>query len=456
MRRIGYQVIDWLVDREGELGPGPVADLHGLDELLSEVDEPLPETPLPAADSLDFLRRKVIPQMTRVNHPGFHAYIPAPGSFYGAVGAFIGASLNPFLGSSLGGATFAALELVTLRWIAEAVGYSGDAAGIFTSGGSMANLGALAAARATTDDRQSAVIFVSDQGHASMEKAASVLGFSPGQIERLPTADDFRLIPDVVQERIRSVRADGRMPLFVSANAGTTNTGAIDPLPDLADICAAEDVWFHVDGAYGGFAAITDRGRARLAGMDRADSLTLDPHKWLYAPMGSGCLLVNRPGALERAFAAHGDYLKDVSAEEVNFFDRGPELSRRARALPVWMLMRTVGLAALRREIDADLDLAALAEDLIAAEPRFEFIDRGLSIITFRLRPASGESEDQRAEREQELVRRLLRGEDALVSGTTLQGRSALRFVVLNHRTDEARVRQSIETVAAAARAGLP
>ena len=206
MRAIGYELVDWIVDRAAELQTSPVADLDELDVLLAEVDEAVPELPSSVADSLDFLSERVVPHMTRTNHPGFHAYIPAPGSFYGALGSFIGAMLNPFAGSSLGGATFSALELVTMRWIAEAIGYPSAAAGIFTSGGSMANLGALAAARATREDWKSSVVFVSEQGHASMEKAAGVLGFAPDQIERLPTADDFRLIPSTVGERIRAVR----------------------------------------------------------------------------------------------------------------------------------------------------------------------------------------------------------------------------------------------------------
>jgi glutamate/tyrosine decarboxylase-like PLP-dependent enzyme len=453
MRAIGYRVVDWLVDDLARLSTVPVANLDSLDSLLRSFDAPLPQEPTPVEDSLDVLGRVALPHMTRVNHPRFHAYIPAPGSFHGALGTFLAAGLNPFLGSSLGGASFAALELLTLRWIAEAVGYPRDAEGIFTSGGSMANLGALAAARATCDTWRSAKVFVSEQGHASMEKAALVLGFDPGQIERIATDKTFRLQPEVVLERFRAARAAGLQPLFLSANAGSTNTGSVDPLDRLADVCAAEGVWFHVDAAYGGFAALTARGRALLAGMEHADSLTLDPHKWLYTPIGCGCLLVNRPGGLERAFSAHGDYLKDVATAEVNFFDRGPELSRPARALAVWLLMRSVGVEALRREIDADLDLAVVAEELLDAEPHFEVVHRSLSIVTFRLRAGVGETEERRAAREEALVQHLLRGGDALVSGTTLHGRSALRFVVLNHHTDEAEVRRSVAVLRLAAEA---
>ncbi len=452
MRELGYAVVDWLVAQAAALDAAPVANLAALDVLAADVEEQLPAHPSSLTNTLEFLEQRILPRMTRTNHPRFHAYVPGPGSYYGSLGAFIAAALNPFAGSSLGGASFAALELLTLRWVAETVGYPVTAEGIFTSGGSMANLGALAAARATLDDPSTAVVYVSDQGHTSMDKAATVLGFRSDQIVRLATNASFQVEPATVIDRCRMDRARGRRPLFLSANAGTTNTGTVDPLDALADVCETEGVWFHVDAAYGGFAALTERGRASLRGMERADSVTLDPHKWLYTPFGCGCVLVNRPGSLDRAFAAHGDYLKDVAQTEVNFFDRGPELTRPARALPVWMLMRSVGVDALRRQIDADLDLAELAERLLREEPDFEVVHRGLSIVTFRLVARRDESEEGRAAREERLVQTLLEGGDVLVSGTSLGGRSALRFVVLNHRTGEAEIRRSVAALRGAVR----
>lgn len=452
MRELGHAVVDWLVEQAATLDAAPVANLASLDVLAADVEEPLPHAPRPLTETLEFIDRRILPRMTRTNHPRFHAYVPGPGSFYGSLGAFIAAALNPFAGSSLGGASFAAVELLTLRWVAEAIGFPAGAEGIFTSGGSMANLGALAAARAGLPDASTTVVYVSDQGHTSMDKAATVLGFRPDQIVRLAADSSFRLQADTVREQCRIDRAHGRRPFFLSANAGTTNTGTVDPLDALADVCEDEGLWFHVDAAYGGFAALTERGRTLLRGMERADSVTLDPHKWLYIPFGCGCLLVNRPGSLDRAFAAHGDYLKDVAQTEVNFFDRGPELTRPARALPVWMLMRSVGVDGLRRQIDADLDLAELAERLLAAEPAFEVVQRGLSIVTFRLTRGHGESEQARAAREEALVQALLTGGDVLVSGTTLAGRSALRFVVLNHRTDAAQIWRSVAALREAAK----
>ena len=240
MRELGYAVVDWLVDQAALLDDAPVANLASLDVLAAEVEQPLPREPIPLAETLEFVDNRILPRMTRTNHPRFHAYVPGPGSYYGSLGVFIAAALNPFAGSSLGGASFAAVELLTLRWVAEAIGYPVDAEGIFTSGGSMANLGALAAARATLPDPSTAVVYVSDQGHTSMDKAANVLGFRRDQVVRIAADPSFLLHPDAVREQCRIDRMNGRHPFFLSANAGTTNTGTVDPLDPLAVVCEDE------------------------------------------------------------------------------------------------------------------------------------------------------------------------------------------------------------------------
>lgn len=453
MRRLGYATVDFLVDHLEGLRERPVADLRPLDELRAQLREPLPSGPRSLEDALSHLKAHVIPYMTHVAHPRFHGYIPCPGSFHGALGAFLAGGLNAFVGSSLGGASMAALELETLEWVARAVGAPDLRSGIFTSGGSLANLGALAAALAECRGAaQDVRIYVSDQGHGSMSKAARILGLPADAVRVIPTGDDLRLDPAVLERAVRGDMGAGARPAFVCANAGTTNSGVIDPLTDLADLCAQHQIWFHVDGAYGGFAAVSPGLRPRFEGMERADSLTLDPHKWFYTPMGHGCLLVRRREALHAAFSVEGTYLKDVDPSEVNFFDYGPEMSRPARALPVWLLMRTFGLDRLAREIERDVELARLAENLIDECAELEVVSRHLSIVVFRLVERRGESEAERAQRERKLVQELTRGGDALVSGTDLGGRSALRMVVMNHRTTEDDVRRSVGTVAARSR----
>ncbi|NNE43350.1 MAG: aminotransferase class V-fold PLP-dependent enzyme [Gemmatimonadetes bacterium] len=454
MRRLAHLAVDGVVDYLAGLGDQAVAAPGSAREFGDLVNEELPEEGRGVEDGVHFFFGRVVPRMTRVNHPRFHAYIPCPSSFPGTVGEILAAGANPFVGSWLGGATVAALELQVLRWIARLVGYPEDAAGILTSGGSGANLIALAAARARFDAAaatsvlQSGRIYLSGEGHASVDKAALVLGFPPEALRHVPVDADYHMRMDALAEMIAADRAAGHQPFFVSANAGTVNTGSVDPLPEIADLCAAEGLWFHVDGAYGGFAAIADEGRRRLAGMERADSLTLDPHKWLFAPMGTGCALVRDTASLEAAFSSHGDYLRDLPQDEVNFLDRGPELSRPGRVLGVWMVIRAAGRRELAYQVEEDLRLARLAADLLVEDPRFELVHRPeLSIVVFRSRQRGEEAEADRAARDQALMNATLRDGTLMVSTTNLDGRSAVRMVVMNHRTTEADVRRSVERI---------
>ncbi|MDP6442891.1 MAG: aminotransferase class V-fold PLP-dependent enzyme [Pirellulaceae bacterium] len=446
MRQFGYALVDRLVDHLTTMSDQPVARRGTGADFSALVDEPLPAGAASLDDCLGFFFDRVAPGMTRVAHPRFHAYIPCPSSFAGMVGEMLAAGTNPFVGTWLGGATVSALELTVLRWLGEMLGYDPAAGGILTSGGSMANLIAIASARARygPEVMQRGVIYLSREGHASVNKAARILGFQQAAIRTVGVDDDFRMDLEQLAGAVRTDRSNGALPFFVSANAGTTNSGAIDPLSDIADHCVAEDLWFHVDGAYGGFAALTPEGRELLDGMERADSLTLDPHKWLYCPMGVGCVLVREKRNLEAAFSADGHYLRDLPVDEVNFMDRGPELSRPGRALSVWMVIRSAGRDMLSTQIAEDMRLARLAADLLGEDDRLEVRGVGLSVVTFchRLRP--GESEAERAERDDALMEATLLEGELMLSTTLLGGRNTLRLVVMNHRTTEAELRRTI------------
>ncbi|MFN8178261.1 MAG: aminotransferase class V-fold PLP-dependent enzyme [bacterium] len=450
MRRLGYRAVDRLVEHLSTLGEQRVARRGDAAAFAALVDEALPEEGHGLEESIAFFFERVVPAMTRVNHPRFHAYIPAPSSFAGALGAVLAAGTNPFVGTWLGGATLSSLELTVLRWIAQLVGYPENAGGLLTSGGSMANLSALAAARARAgrESLVSGTIYVSEEGHASMDKAAALLGYPEEAVRRVPVDERLRMQAGALSRLVREDRAAGKLPFFACANAGTTNTGAVDPLAEIAEICRTEKAWFHVDGAYGGFAALTEGGRRLLAGLAEADSLTLDPHKWLYAPMGVGCVLVRDASALVAAFAAHGHYLQDLPADEVNFLDRGPELSRPARVLPVWMLLRALGRRAIAAQIEADLRLARLAAEQLAADARLELVDPPqLSVVAFRHRARAGESEASRAARDLALMEATLADGTLMLSTTVTGGRTALRLVVMNHRTTEDDVRRSVTRI---------
>ena len=305
----------------------------------------------------------------------------------------------------------------------------------------------MAAARAKYGHQtlDNGVLYVSAEAHHSLGKAARVLGYRDEQVVSVPVDEHFRLDLDALTKQVERDRADGRLPFLVVANAGTTNTGSIDPLDRILSFCEAQNLWGHVDAAYGGFAALSPRIRPQLTAWQRADSLTLDPHKWMYTSIGVGCVFVREERWTREAFAAHGGYLRDVGHEQLNFFDRGPELSRPARVLSAWMVLKCVGVDELRRQIEWDLDLAALAADLLDEDPRLELVCRPeLSAFAFRHCLREGESEDERGQRDAQLVERALADGSVLVSSTHLHGRSAVRFVVMNHRTDEAEVRRSI------------
>ena len=437
MRALGHLTVDAVVELL-TAGDTPVLRRATAAEMAARVPATLPEAPASFEALLETLRRDVLPFMGRHGHPGFFAFVPSAATFPGALGDFIAAALNIFAGNWLVSAGPSRLEQVVLEWFRGWVGYPPESAGVLVSGGSAANLTALACAResllgAMTDR---AVLYLSDQAHSSLARAARTLGFRPDQVRVLPSDADCRLPPAALVAAIQADAEAGRQPLCVVASAGTTNTGAVDPLAEIADICRQHRLWLHVDGAYGGFAAVTDEGRARLAGIERADSITLDPHKWLFQPYECGCLLVRDGRLLRRAFEIAPDYLKDnaVRAGEVNYADLGLQLTRSARALKVWLSLSYFGAAAFRAAITRAMDLAAYAERRIAASETLELVSpASLGIVGFRRRGAPGEDEAAVAARNAALIAGLEATGQALVSSTRLRGRYTVRLCVLSH-----------------------
>ncbi|MEZ5066121.1 MAG: aminotransferase class V-fold PLP-dependent enzyme [bacterium] len=451
MHRIARDTVERIVGYWRDQRDLPVARRGTAAEFAALVDEPLPEHGRSLDETVERFFDRVVPRMTHVGHPRFHAYIPCPSSFPGLLGGMLAAGTNPFTGSWLGGATVASLELTVLRWIAELVGYPPASPGVLTSGGSMANLVGLACARdraGRLDALTRGDVYVSRERHGSLDKAVALLGFAPESLRVIDVDGRCRLRVDALRDALRATRAAGRVPVAICANAGTTNTGAIDPLDEIADVAREHDVWLHVDGAYGGFAALVESVRPRLRGMERADSLALDPHKWLYAPIGVGCVFVRDAEALARTFLAHGDYLQDLPMDEVNFMDRGPELSRPARVLPVWCVIRAWGRAGLAAAIARDLELARLVAARLAADERLELVDDPqLSVVVFRHRLRPGESESDRTTRDRELMEATMRDGRCMLSTTLVDGRSALRLVLLNPRTTRADLDTTLDAI---------
>ncbi|HSD82113.1 MAG TPA: aminotransferase class V-fold PLP-dependent enzyme [Solirubrobacteraceae bacterium] len=454
MRALGHRVVDALVDVLTDPAT-PALRRATPAEMERRLHAEPPSGPRDLAALLDDLREHVFPFMSRLDHPGYFAFIPACGTFPGALGDFLASALNPYVGTWMEAAGPSRLELVVLEWFKRWIGFPPEAAGVLVSGGSAANMTALACAREAllgpmTD---TAVAYVSDQAHSSLARAARVLGFGPEQVRVIPSDADFRLPPGTLAAAMDADLAAGRRPLLVAAAAGTTNTGAVDPLTELATLCRRRGVWLHVDGSYGAFAALTDRGREALRGIELADSVTLDPHKWLYQPFECGSLLVRDGHALRRAFEIAPDYLRDATVEgsEVNFADRGLQLSRGARALKVWLSVSFFGVEAFRAAIDRCLDLAVLAERHVRASPELELLSpASLGIVAFRRRGVGGEGEDEVARRNAALVSAFERTGRGLVSSTRLRGRYAIRLCVMNHTSGEEHVRGALDWFARA------
>jgi len=457
MRQLGYRTVDFLVDLLADPRAVPATRGASPREMARRIDATQPAMAQDFESILDDLGRNVLPFASRCDHPGYFAFVPGSGTWPGALGDLIAGALNIYAGSWQESAGPSQVELVVLDWFKQWIGYPPQAAGVLVSGGSAANMTALACARearlGAMSDR--AVAYISDQAHSSMVRAARVLGFRPDQVRVLPVDDDFRMRPDTLVPAMAADRLAGRRPLFVAASAGSTNTGAVDPLSELAAVCRDENVWFHVDAAYGGFAALTERGRGWLSGIEPADSVTLDPHKWLYQPFECGSLLVRDGDLLRRAFEITPDYLKDAQAAagEVNFADLSIQLTRMSRAVKLWVSLRYFGIDAFRATVDRCLDLVHQAQERIEASADLELLrPASLGILCFRRSFADTDDEDEIARRNAALVAAFAGTGLGLVSSTRLRGRYAIRLCVLNHGSGP----DDIERVLHSARRAIP
>ncbi|OAI38877.1 hypothetical protein AYO40_06250 [Planctomycetaceae bacterium SCGC AG-212-D15] len=444
------QTLRWLLDHFATLPQQSIGDTAGRAAMDSLLFEPAPEAGSDFAAVLAEFAGKVARHSFRVNHPRFLGFIPSAPSFVSVLGDLLCAGTNFFAGVWLEAAGPTEVELVVLDWFRTLLGLPAETRGLLTSGGSEATLTALHAARETlsVSDRGRAVLYCADQRHHSVDRAVRILGLNAAQMRSLPTDTGFRLSPELVAAAVRRDRAEGRLPWALVATAGTTNTGAVDPVAALAELCGSEKLWFHVDAAYGWPAVLVPEGQAELAGIERADSVTLDPHKWFAQCFEAGCVLVRDGRRLIDAFATYADYMTDVAAQpdEINFCDHGIALSRRFRALKIWLSVKVLGLGWYRALIERSMRLADFAQGLLDESERFEVLSpRQLSIVCFRYRPP-GERDEARIERINQGILDALRADGrAFISSTRLSGRLALRFCFVNWRTTSTDVEQVVE-----------
>jgi glutamate/tyrosine decarboxylase-like PLP-dependent enzyme len=451
VRRLGRLAADAVAEHREKLESSPVFGKVGRDASLFE--EPLPRDPQPFDEVLAFVREHVLPFPFGNSHPRFFGFINATADPVGITADYLAAAMNP----NCWGGDHAAVhvENEVMRWIAEIVGYPADAEGILVSGGSMANFTALAAARRAMtpgnvreeglagEGRPRLVVYASDQVHHCVDKAVDLLGIGTRNLRKIPTDERFRVRTDLLERTIAEDRKSGLLPVVVVGNAGTVNTGAIDPLDEIADICRRESLWFHADGAYGAMARLSPALAPLFSGMERADSIAADPHKWLYVPYEAGAALVREPGRLAAAFRKFPEYLatdpESPFPGPVWFAERGVELSRGFKALKVWMGMKTHGSRAYARSIENDVELARFLAEKVDRRPEFERLaEQVLSIVNFRYRPTDRSLPDEEIDRlNRRIVNRLVGDGSFLLAPTILKGRTAMRVCIVNFRTTE-------------------
>ncbi|MDA8310737.1 MAG: aminotransferase class I/II-fold pyridoxal phosphate-dependent enzyme [Actinomycetota bacterium] len=444
MRRLGHWVVDRVVDHFAHGAEGPAVATRAPDELLAILGGAAPEGPGDALSAMTTLVDVALGSMQHGDHPRYFARVPGPSSFAAVLGEWLATGFNAIAASWGGGSGPTAVELVVIDWLRSLIGMPEGTEGILASGGSLANMIGLLTAREVTGP---GVVYLSDQTHASIRRDLVAMGVPPEHVRVLETDDRFRVPAEAVERALRADRRAGRRPAIVVATAGTTNTGAVDPLAELADLCGSEELWLHVDGAYGAPAALCDKGRELLEGIELADSLVVDPHKWLFQPYDIGALLVRRPGVLERTFDLSAEYLADTTARkaEVDLRDRSLELSRRARAIKLWLTLRVHGTATIGAAIERGIELAEHAERVLVSDRRCQVVTPAqLGIVTFALKGAGREEHAAAAAR-------LTREGFAAVTSTALHGKSALRLCTINPRTTEADIEATIARLAESA-----
>ena len=400
----------------------------------------IPAQGRPVKEVFEEMERDVYANQSLVQHPRCFACVPSPVSLFSWMGDIMTNAYDPHAGSWLNASGAGCIEQETIRWMCGLAGYPETAGGLFVPGGSMANLTALTAARdakLTYSDRELGVAYVSDQTHSSVAKGLHIIGFRPDQVRSIPSDSAFRMKVPELRAAIEADLAAGRKPFAVIATAGTTNTGSIDPLEEIAGICETFGLWMHVDGAYGASVLVSHTHRGLLKGIERSNSLSWDAHKWLMQTYGCSAVLVRDPRYLARTFAVHPEYLKDASVGEgeVNFWDLGPELTRPARSLKLWITLQVMGSDAMSAMIDHGYELAETAEETLRSLPDWEIVSPAAqAVINFRYAPAgmSGRALD---ELNQRISREICASGFAQVLTTELNGKKVLRICALNPAT---------------------
>lgn len=467
-RALGHRLVDQLAACLDAVPRGPVTRGESPSAVRQALDlaGPLPESGMDPGPLLEQTAQLLFEHSLFNAHPRFFGYITSAPAPIGVLGDFLAAAVNANVGAWMLSPAATEIESQTVRWIAALIGYPVDCGGLLVSGGNMANLVCFLAARTakagwavrergiTGDSGQQLRVYASPETHTWIQKAVDIGGLGTDSIRWIPTDSDLRIDVAALRRQIEVDMAAGDVPCVVVGTAGSVSTGVIDPLREIGKVCQEHDIWFHVDGAYGAFAAVLPDASADLRALTAADSVAVDPHKWLYAPLEVGCALVREAGLLRAAFAYHPPYYH-FDEHATNYLDYGPQNSRGFRALKVWLAMRHAGAAGYRTMIAEDIRLSRAMADAVRCHDELELITQELSITTFRcvprnLRPNLGEPAVERYldALNQDVLDRLQRGGEAFVSNAIVNSRFVLRACIVNFHTTQADVEAAVEIAA--------
>ncbi len=460
-RKVGRQLVERIAEFLCTLPDRPVT-AHESPKAVREAlgMSLLPEQGVEAKDLLVEAATLLFEHSTFNGHPRFLGFITSSAAPIGALGDLLAAAVNPNVGGWLGAPMGTAIEAQTVRWMAEMIGYPTDCGGLLVSGGTMGNFVGLLVARrvkASWDVRTAGLmdegarrlrVYTSSETHTWIQKATDMFGLGTDAIRWIPVEGQLRMDTEALRKRIQQDIEAGDLPFLVIGTAGTVSTGAVDPLPEIAAICREYDLWFHVDGAYGAFAALLLHENpgvevpADLEGISLADSVAVDPHKWLYAPLEAGCILVRDQEALRDTFSYHPPYyhFADQAEPTIDYYEYGPQNSRGLRALKVWLALRQVGREGYVEMISDDIRLTQELYRLVDAQPELQALTEGLSITTFRYVPPDLTSGSEQVEAylnqlNAELLTRLQKSGEAFLSNAVVEGKFLLRACVVNFRT---------------------
>ena len=457
-RAAAHRAVDWMADYLEGHSQWPVLAAVKPGEIRAQLTPEAPQHGEPLAAILDDFERIVPPGLTHWNSPGFFAYFAITGSAPGILGEMLASALN--VNAMLWRTSPAATEMeeVVLDWLRQMLGLPAQMRGVITDTASISSMLAIAAAReriAGLNVREEGLcgrpevprlrLYASEQAHSSIEKAAITLGIGLQSVRKITVDDAFRMRPDALDAAIRADQAAGWLPFCVVATAGTTSTASVDPVDAIADVCGHHELWLHVDGAYGGSAAIAPEYRWVLEGCDRADSLVVNPHKWLFTPVDCSVLYLRNSEDLVNTFRLVPDYLKSET-DVTNYMDWGVQLGRRFRALKLWMVLRAYGVEGLQANLRSHIALAAEFAELVVASPYWELAaPQNLSVVCFRARPPGGVTGEQADALNEAILAEVNRAGDVFLSPTRLNGRLTLRLAVGNIRTERRHVMRAWE-----------